>query len=111
GVMFSSSKTPWIVCALVVYAVAGAIILPRLFAGETMAFVPREKRVFELPLGPVSGNITQSAYFVLGAITCLTITVLLVRSKNLQSIRRGFFTLCVLNAAMGVIDLTAKISG
>lgn len=113
NIVFSRSWVPWLIVALPVYAVAGAIILPRVFAGQTSVFVPARDSdgVFELPLAPVSGNVTQAAYFTIGALTFLAISVLLVKRENLLLIRRGFFTFSTLLTILGLIDVTAKGMG
>ena len=40
GVVFKSSWVPWLVLALMIYTFAGALILPRLFSGQMMVFIP-----------------------------------------------------------------------
>ena len=113
GIIFARSAAAWIVATIVSYAVVGSFILPRLFAGQTSAFVPSRLRggVLEVPLEPVSGNITQTGYLVLGAATFLAIAILLVRNDSTEALRRGFFAWCILHATMGVIDLATKIVG
>lgn len=120
----------WIVLALLVYASGSAIILPRLFTGMTGAFVPVDGLVSEVPLAPVSGNIAQSGYFVLGGATFFCLNLLLLsKSKTfsfdnspnsekidneyflLQAIGKGFFFWAWLNAATGALDLVGKMAG
>jgi hypothetical protein len=38
-------------------------MLPRLFAGQTTVFIPGADNFLKVPLGPVTGKITQSADF------------------------------------------------
>src|SRR5215207_271865 len=73
GRVLSRAKISWILIALTLYAIGSAMILPRLFAGHTTAFVPARDtgEVLELPLAPVSGNLTQTAYFTLGVVIFL----------------------------------------
>lgn len=108
-------KEEWVVgvvIGLILYSMAGAILLPRLFAGETSAFVAaRGIGVVEVALSPSSGNITQTGYFILGALTFIALLATLRRSDGLSSIRKGFFAWALVNAVGGVIDLTAKIAG
>lgn len=109
---FRSSWVPWVVCGLVLYAAGGSWILPRLFAGQTSALVAVPGRgVSEVPLAPVSGNITQPAYFALGAVTYLALCVLLVRRRNLFAVRLGLFTWASIHAALGLVDLAGKMVG
>lgn len=102
-----------ILLVMAVHAAASALILPRLFAGETSAFVPGRDtgEVVETILTPVSGNISQTAYFVLGALVCLTLCATLTDGARLRLICRGFLVWAVLNMALGAIDLFAKIAG
>ncbi|GAB4068267.1 O-antigen ligase family protein [Ancylobacter sonchi] len=117
--------------ALLIYASGSAIILPRLFAGMTGAFVPVDGLVSEVPLAPVSGNIAQSGYFVLGGFIFFSLTLLLLarsgatqakiiphaQERNndeyllLRAIGKGFFFWTWLNAATGVLDLASKLAG
>jgi len=111
--ILSRSWVPWIVIVFTIYAVAGAVILPRVFAGQVSVFVPSREAggLFELPLAPVSANITQAAYLVIGALSFFAVSILLVQQKNLELIHRGFLTFCILLAIVGTIDLAAKAMG
>jgi hypothetical protein len=113
GALLAKSQAAWIVCSLTVYAWLSAALLPRLFAGQTNAFVPARAagRIVEVPLGPVPGNITQTAYFALGAITFLALSVFLAQGANLIKIRRSFFAWCILHAGLGMADLAGKLVG
>ena len=129
---FESHWAAWVVFALLVYAAGTAVILPRLFAGMTGAFVPVQGLVSEVPLAPVSGNIAQSGYFVLGGFTFFALTVLLVAAGDdtsrtdrrgaaigrergdarlLRAIGKGFFSWAWLTAGAGVVDLMGKMAG
>jgi hypothetical protein len=113
AMVFSRSKTSWILVALALYASASAIILPRLFASHTTAFVPSRDsgEVLELPLAPVSGNLTQTLYLTLGVLIFVALSMRLLRRENLQLVLRGFFALCIVHAGLGLIDLAGKLSG
>ncbi len=111
GVIFTRFPTAWIVVALTAYAIVSAMIFPRLFAGQTTAFIPINGVVTELPLSPTSGNITQTAYFALGALTFIGFSVLLLREENLRYVRRGYFAFIIMNVVLGVIDLAGKVTG
>src|SRR3954453_20619994 len=54
--VFEQHWVPWLICGLTLYAAAGAVLLPRLFAGETSAIVPVDGSPLEVPLRPVAGN-------------------------------------------------------
>ena len=122
GLALKKVPAAWLVMAVTCYAIFSAILFPRLFADATTVFntAPRILSaadayvgggVKEMPLGPSSGNITQTAYFALGALMFLTFTILLLRGDNLTAIRRGFFAFCAINALFGVLDLAGKFIG
>lgn len=103
--------TAWVVLALIGYAVFSAVVFPRLFAGEATALVPTTTGVKELPLAPVSANITQAGYFVIGALTYFAFAIYLVRGGSLDIVRRGVLTWIVLHAGLGLVDLMGKATG
>jgi hypothetical protein len=113
GTVLGQIQATWIVMGLMIYVVVGAVLFPRLFAGQTSAFVPSRVRqgVFEVPLEPVSGNISQTAYFVLGGLTFLALCVQLARSGRLDEVRRAFFLWCTVHTAFGIFDLMGKLAG
>lgn len=113
GLVFGSMRPLWVLCCLMVYAVVGSWLFPRLFAGQTTVFVQSKLRsgVVESALEPVSANISQTGYFVLGGLTAIALGVLLLRADRLEQVRRGFFLWCGLHAGMGVLDLAGKLAG
>ena len=113
GTVFSQQPAAWLLVVLALYTVAGSYLLPRLFAGETTAFIPRRpfNDVVEVPLGPATGNITQSLYFVLGILSFLAVCVLLLQPRRFLAIRQGYFAWATLHVAMGFIDLFGKVGG
>jgi hypothetical protein len=113
GAVFVRIGAAWIVCALMIYVCIGALLFPRLFAGQTSAFVASRtgRGVYEAALAPVSGNISQAGYFILGGLTFLAVCLVLLRSGTLAAIRRGFFLWFSLHVLMGVLDLLGKALG
>jgi hypothetical protein len=113
ALVFAEYRAAWIAVGLMFYVCLSAVLLPRLFAGQTSAFVPARAigQVIEVPLRPVAGNVTQTSYFVLGVLTFLALSVLLLRHANLQNMQRGFFAWCTLHAALGLADFTSKLLG
>lgn len=111
--VLANHRSSWIVCVFPLYALASAVILPRLFAGQTTIFVPARTsgQVFEVPLQPVTGNITQLGYFSLAVITFLALSVLLRNDRYLEGVRRGLFALAIVHVALGGIDLAGKLVG
>lgn len=113
GRVFGSIRPIWILTSLMVYAVIGAWLFPRFFAGQTAVFVQSKIRgtVVEASLTPVSGNISQTGYFILGGLTTIVICTLLLHAERIDQIRRGFFLWCSLHAGMGVVDFIGKNAG
>ncbi|MDE4603954.1 hypothetical protein GOA59_29815 [Sinorhizobium meliloti] len=113
GNVFGKIRTLWILSCLMIYTAVGAWLFPRLFAGQTSVFVQSGTRrgIVEASLAPVSGNITQTGYLVLGGLTATALCVLLLHEDRMDGIRRGFLLWCSLHAGMGVIDLIAKLAG
>jgi hypothetical protein len=108
---FASHWVMPLLALLSVYAVASSILFPNIFLGQTSVFVPIKGAIYEVPLSPVSGNITQCAYFVLGAICCFAFAADLHRSKNHAAIIKALFAWCSVNALLGTIDLGGKLVG
>ena len=112
GRTFGSMRPLWVLCSLMLYVVAGSWLFPRLFAGQTTVFVQSKVRagVVEAALEPVSANITQAGYFVLGGLTTIGLSILLLKSKRIDEVRRGFFLWVTLHTAMGALDLLGKLA-
>jgi hypothetical protein len=113
GILFRYSYAAWVVSVLAVYAVVGALLFPRLFAGHTSVFVASHTfgGVYEVPLGPVSGNISQTGYFVIGGMTFLALGVTFLQENALEKVRIGFFLWCALHTGFGLLDLLGKLVG
>lgn len=113
GDAFGSIRPIWIVASLMAYAIMGAWLFPRLFSGQTTVFVVAagELGVTETSLAPVSGNISQTGYFILGGLTMIALCALLLHSSRITQLRRAFFVWCVLLAGMGLIDFIGKNTG
>ncbi|MCJ8145222.1 hypothetical protein MKI84_20055 [Ancylobacter sp. A5.8] len=100
-----------VVLLLIVYVCGSAIILPRLFQGDVGMFDMRESGGLEVPLAPTSGNITQSSYFALGGLTCLTLCIGLRRPGALRAMEMGFLAWVAMNVGLGLVDLLGKLAG
>ncbi|WP_099864364.1 O-antigen ligase family protein [Pararhizobium haloflavum] len=113
GTAFATIRVNWLIVGLVAYAIIGAWLFPRFFLGQTSVFVQSSSRygVVEASLAPVNSNITQTAYFTLGAITSIGLSVLLLARDRLEQVRRGFLVWASLHCAMGAIDLVGKLAG
>jgi len=93
------------------YAAAGAFALPRLFAGEASAFIPVAGRIYEAPLSPVSGNISQTLYFLIGVLSFVGMTAWLCRTGEWRIMKIALLAFAATNGALGLVDILAKLSG
>ena len=113
GTVFGSVRTMWLLVALMLYAAVSAFLFPRLFAGQTTSFVQSPQRfgVIEVPLSPVSGNISQTGYFLLGGFTAIALTLILFHRDRFDLVRKGVLLFVIAHTAMGLIDLAGKLGG
>jgi hypothetical protein len=113
GSVFGSIRPIWVLTSLMAYAIIGAWLFPRFFAGQTAVFVQSKTRgtVVEASLAPVSGNISQTGYFILGGLTAMALCALLLHFNRIDQIRRGFFLWCGLHTGMGLVDFIGKSAG
>ncbi|MDB5508234.1 MAG: hypothetical protein JWL93_703 [Hyphomicrobiales bacterium] len=112
---FEVPREAWWLAAAVGYGVFGAFFLPRLFAGETyvnaigvteFGFATRP-----IPLGPTSGNITQSVYFI-GNLVCFIVSYTYARSyRNFHIAARALLAYCILNIVFAFLDLGTYLTG
>ncbi|MER9924818.1 non-homologous end-joining DNA ligase [Mesorhizobium sp. M0048] len=113
GSVFGSIRPVWVLTSLIAYAIIGAWLFPRFFAGQTAVFVQSKTRgaVVEASLAPVSGNVSQTGYFILGGLTAIALCALLLHSNRIDQVRRGFFLWCGLHTGMGLVDFIGKNAG
>ncbi|WP_245462030.1 hypothetical protein, partial [Mesorhizobium sp. M7A.F.Ca.US.003.02.1.1] len=113
GFVFGSIGSIWVLTSLMLYAIIGSWLFPRFFAGQTTVFVQSKNRgtVVEDSLAPVSANISQTGYFILGGLAAIALCALLLHSNRIDQIRRGFFLWCGLHAGLGLIDFIGKTAG
>jgi len=113
GRLFACVPSAAVLCMLMVYAAVGALLLPRLFAGQTTAFTkpPGSLLIIETSLAPVSGNITQTGYLLLNGLTALALCILLLGAPRWNEVKYGFVLLAVLTAGFGLLDLAGKLAG
>lgn len=111
--VFSRIGAAPVIVVLMFHALIGAILFPRLFAGQTSVFIASRtsRGVYETALGPSSANVTQTAYFTLGVLVFVALCLLLRRREALVDVKRGFFLWFGLHTAMGVLDLAGKMAG
>lgn len=100
-----------VAAALLVIAAVGAIALPRVFAGQTSAFIILAGRIFEAPLSPVSGNISQTLYFVLGILVFFSLSIMLCRDRQWSVVRFALLAFAATNGLLGLADIVGKLAG
>ena len=96
----------------VMYAVASAVLFPRLFAGETLVFtlsrgMAQSNRI-PIPLRPSSGNITQAFYLVGGAAAFCAVQILVRDRSDFRRLATGFGLLIALHVSFGIVDAIGK---
>jgi hypothetical protein len=111
GQVLSRFSAAWVLLTLTVYAIISAVILPRLFEGQTAAFIPIRGMIREVTLAPASGNITQPGYFTLGTLTFFALCVLMLRRDHMKLVLKGFLAFAVIHAGLGILDLASKFAG
>lgn len=104
----------WLAC-LVIYAIFTAMALPRLFAGASV-IVPIGAGAYEdtgsvVPLGPVSGNVTQSIYMAANLLCFVTIAAIAASPTGFRAIFGGFIAYAIGNVAFAFIDLGTFVTG
>lgn len=109
--IFRRGFAPAVAAMLLLYGVSSAMIMPRLYAGETTVFIPSRGSIVETALRPVSGNLNQAAYFSVGILAYFAIAALLVQEGRFDAIRRSFFVFAVVNATLGTVDVLSKTMG
>ena len=99
--------------ATTVYATISAYVMPRLFMGQTMAFVVRAQGTgsYAAPLAPTTSNLTQSVYLI-GDCICFLVLVGFGSSKAGRRCLGQAALMCViLNLVFAVLDLTTYATG
>jgi hypothetical protein len=94
----------WLVLT-VLFSIASAYLMPRLFAGQTLVFPVRATNAYSELLQPVTSNLTQSVYFV-GNLVCFVIVSGVAASRSGKRILLNA-ALCgaILNLIFAALDL------
>jgi hypothetical protein len=104
----------WLLCNCL-WAVGGAIVLPRLLGGSTLVFpidrADADGPLLLKPLAPVSGNFSQSIYCVSDvAVYCCMYSLLKYRGAY-RTLANALFLLTFLDVLAGVIDIATHAVG
>ncbi|MCP3718783.1 hypothetical protein [Paraburkholderia sp. CNPSo 3281] len=102
----------WLLCTCL-WGVAGAILLPRLLSGATLVFpVDRSSQFIVLqPLGPVSGNLSQTIYCISDVVVYCSMFAFLKYRGVYRTLANAIFLLASLDALAGLIDIVAHAAG
>lgn len=97
------------------YATLSAIFLPRILAGWTYVFAIARTElgpgIVSMPLGPTSGNITQSVYF-LGDVVCfLVFYEAASRADGLITVTKAVIAAAAVNLCFAAIDIGSYGAG
>ena len=99
---------------LVIYEVFSAYALPRMFEGETLVY-SADRGVLGgvplLPLKPVSTNLTQSFYAILGFVAFFAINKLQNSPARLIAFRKGVLTMACIDILAALIQLGESYLG
>ena len=104
----------WFAC-LVIYGVATAFLMPRLFAGIT-EIVPLGTTVFDdtgstVPLAPVSSNVTQSLYLSTTLLCLVTLTAIAGTRQGFSAVFNALLACCIANTVFAVLDIATYATG
>jgi hypothetical protein len=100
----------WLVLT-VIFSLATAYLLPRLFAGETLVFPVRAQNRFTEPLTPSTSNLTQSVYFVGDLICFLVISGFAATRSGSRILLHAALAAAVLNLIFAALDLLTYFTG
>lgn len=99
-----------------IYGVISAFVLPRLFAGDVLIRTVDRTALFGLdyrlsPLGPVSTNLTQSAYALGSVGVFAAMSAMLTADGRITRFRNAVLLLAVLNCAAAVYNAAELYAG
>jgi hypothetical protein len=96
----------------VLYGVATAMVMPRLFAGLTNVFAVRsDGGPMLIPLAPSSGNLTQTAYFVGDFICFFSVYSCASTRAGLRAVAYGLLICAAVNLSFAAADLVTYWTG
>ncbi|WP_240161019.1 hypothetical protein [Burkholderia sp. Ax-1719] len=103
----------WLLCTCL-WGVVGAILLPRLLRGSTLVF-PVDRTivgsVMLKPLGPVSGNLSQTIYCIGDVVVYCAMYAFLKFRGAYKALATAIFMLTLCDVLAGVIDVGAHFAG
>jgi hypothetical protein len=89
----------------VLFSIATAFLMPRLFAGETFVFPVRAQNAYTEFLQPSTSNLTQSVYFIGNLVCFFVISGVAASSFGKRVLLNAAFAGAVLNLIFAALDL------
>src|ERR1700761_4628114 len=100
----------WLV-STVVFSIATAYLMPRLFAGQTQVFPVRATSAYSEFLQPVTSNLTQSVYFI-GNLACFVVISGVAASQSgKRTLLNAALAGAILNLIFAALDLVTYFTG
>lgn len=101
---------------LCVFAVVGGLFLPRAMAGATYVYAINRGAIDPnapdlQPLGPVSGNLTQSIYFIGEVLVYCCMAVFLSKKDSYKHFANAILLVAALNVIAAIIDIGSSSVG
>ena len=104
----------WFLC-MVIYGIIGAFFFPRLMFEKTQIFPIGSTAYAEtgwtVPLGPVSGNLTQSIYLTTDLVCYIVIASVCSTLRGFDSIVTAFIIYATSNAFFAATDILTYVTG
>lgn len=99
---------------VVLWGVISALVMPRVFAGETQVYIldrlsAKSARLY--PLHPLPTNLTQSVYAIGHFVCFLSLRTLLRAPGRLLTFRNALLLVAALDVAMGLLNLAESVLG
>ena len=117
GVRYSGEQEVWRAVLpfllVTVWALAGAMVLPRLFAGEVLVWPQKPEPPFTaVPLAPSPANVTQSLYIVIDCVVLVTSALFLSQARlNPERILNAYLASGYVAVGVSVWQLASKVAG
>ena len=100
---------------IVAFGIAGAYLLPRLFAGATginaIGATDQGPSLVLVPLGPTTGNVTQSIYLVADLVCFMAVLSVASTPRGFERVMRALLVYSACNIAFAIIDLITAATG
>lgn len=104
----------WLLCTWL-YGIIGAFFFPRLLAGQyyvnAIGVSAYGVGFAQVPLGPTSGNLTQSIYFTGDVVCFLAASVFVQTQDGLRTVTQALLAYCVANILFAGLDLATFWTG